>query len=168
MPILTEFQNSTITLLDYLYFHDIVALQTFSNEKSSFYEQLIHSLMLIAEKRQYEYLKAEHYQHLLLVGIDLNASYIDDPSKLNKVDNEKFIRALNEEVCWNVIEAGFCLDAFEQDLNELLDQYPLAEFSRDALYKLVSQVLFYQFDNITVCVFSRFIDRKLVVFQKVC
>ena len=120
---LTEFQISTITLLDYLYFHDIVALKTFSNEKSFFYKQLVHSLMLIVEKRQYEYLKAEHYQHLLLVGIDLNASYIDDPSKLKKVDNEKFIRALNEELCWNVIEAGFCLDAFEQDLNDLLDQY---------------------------------------------
>lgn len=159
---LTEFQISTITLLDYLYFHDIVALKTFSNEKSFFYKKLVHSLMLIVEKRQYEYLKAEHYQHLLLVGIDLNASYIDDPSKLKKVDNEKFIRALNEELCWNVIEAGFCLDAFEQDMNDLLDQYSLAELSRDVLYKLVSQVMFYQFDNITICVFQRFINQKFI------
>lgn len=166
MPVLTEFQTSTITLLDYLYFHDIVALQTFSNEKKSFYARLIHSLRSIAEKRQFEYLKAEHYQHLLLVGMDLNASYIDDPSKLKIVDNEKFVRALNEELCWNVIEAGFCLDAFEQDLNDLLDEYPLTELSRDVLYKLVGQVMCYQFDNITICVLTRLLDQRFLRLEK--
>lgn len=166
MPILTDFQNGTINLLDYLYFHDIVALQTFSNEKLFFYEQLVNSLLLIVEKKQYKNFRAEHYQHLLLVGIDLNALYIHDPSGLKKAENEEFIRDLNEELCCNVTKAGFCLDNFEQDLNYLLDHYPLVELSRDVLYKIVSQILSYQFDSITICVLSQLIDYKFFISGK--
>lgn len=170
MASLTDFQNSTITLLDYLYFHDIVALETFSDEKLSFYEQLVNSLLLIVEKRGYKNLRAEHYQHLLLVGIDLNASYIGDPSilpsTLNTADNEKIIKSLNDELCSNAINAGFCLDELEHDLYSLLDQYPLAELSRNVLYKIVGQILYYQFDNITVCVLSRLLDHEFITLGR--
>lgn len=166
MPKLTDFQISTITLLDYLYFHDIVALQTFSNEKLFFYQQLTNSLHLIIEKRQFKELSAQHYQHLLLVGIDLNASYIDEPPKAIKVDNEKFVQALSEELCLNIAKAGFCLTEFEQDLNDLLNQHHLSQLSRELLYKVVSQVMCYQFDNITVCVFSRLLDRGFLSLSK--
>ncbi len=165
MPTLTDFQISTITLLDYLYFHDIVALQTFSDEKNSFYQQLTLSLRLIVDKRHYKDLRAQHYQHLLLVGIDLLASY-DEPSKSMQVDNQQFTQALNDELCLNIAKAGFDLDEFEQDLNDVLEQYPLAQFSQEVLYKVVSQVMCYQFDNITVCVLSRLLDHGFLSLVK--
>ena len=165
MPTLTDFQISTITLLDYLYFHDIVALQTFSDEKNSFYQQLTLSLRLIVDKRHYKDLRAQHYQHLLLVGIDLIASY-DEPSKSMQVDNQQFTQALNDELCLNIAKAGFDLDEFEQDLNDVLEQYPLAQFSQEVLYKVVSQVMCYQFDNITVCVLSRLLDHGFLSLVK--
>ena len=40
MPKLTDIQINTIKLLDYLYFYDIVSLETFSDEKSDFYKRL--------------------------------------------------------------------------------------------------------------------------------
>ncbi len=106
MPTLTDFQISTITLLDYLYFHDLVALQTFSDEKNSFYQQLTLSLRLIVDKRHYKDLRAQHYQHLLLVGIDLIASY-DEPSKSMQVDNQQFTEALNDELLFEYSKSWF-------------------------------------------------------------
>ena len=38
MPKLNDFQNSTVRLLDYLYFHDVAAMQSFSTEKLSIYK----------------------------------------------------------------------------------------------------------------------------------
>ena len=120
-----EIQSSAIKILDYLYFYDIVAMETFSNEKLEFYEQLSQSLKLIVQKRQYEGLRAEHYKHLLLFGIDLDASYLDDPLESLVDDNERFIRTLNERLCSQVVMASFSLDEFEEDLNSLLDEYSI-------------------------------------------
>lgn len=121
-----EIQSSAIKILDYLYFYDIVAMETFSNKKLEFYEQLSQSLKLIVQKRQYEGLRAEHYKHLLLFGIDLDASYLDDPLESLVDDNERFIRTLNERLCSQVVMASFSLDEFEEDLNSLLDEYSIA------------------------------------------
>ncbi len=68
--------------------------------------------------------------------------------------------------CLNIAKAGFDLDEFEQDLNDVLEQYPLAQFSQDVLYKVVSQVMCYQFENITVCVLSRLLDHGFLSLVK--
>ena len=51
MPKLNDFQNSTVRLLDYLYFHDVAAMQSFSEEKSSIYSQLLAAIDLLAYRR---------------------------------------------------------------------------------------------------------------------
>lgn len=65
MPKLNDFQNSTVRLLDYLYFHDVVAMQGFSEEKSSIYSQLLAAIDLLAYRRSEGALIREHYKHLL-------------------------------------------------------------------------------------------------------
>ena len=161
-----EIQSSAIKILDYLYFYDIVAMETFSNKKLEFYEQLSQSLKLIVQKRQYEGLRAEHYKHLLLFGIDLDASYLDDPLESLVDDNERFIRTLNEKLCSQVVMASFSLDEFEEDLNSLLDEYSIALMDSALYYKIISQFLCYEFDNITIGVLIKFLDFNFLELTK--
>lgn len=161
-----DIQRSAIKILDYLYFYDIVAMETFSNKKFEFYEQLSQSLKIIIQKRQYEGLRAEHYKHLLLFGIDLNASYLDDPLESLVDGNERFIRVLNDKLCSQVVTASFSLDEFEEDLNSLLDDNPIALMDSALHYKIISQFLCYEFDNITIGVLVKFLDLKLLKLTK--
>ena len=75
MPKLNDFQNSTVRLLDYLYFHDVVAMQGFSEEKSSIYSQLLAAIDLLAYRRSEGALIREHYKHLLLIGVDFELTF---------------------------------------------------------------------------------------------
>jgi len=161
-----EIQSSAIKILDYLYFYDIVAMETFSNKKLEFYEQLSQSLKLIVQKRQYEGLRAEHYKHLLLFGIDLEASCLDDPLESLVDDNERFIRTLNEKLCSQIVMASFSLDEFEEDLNSLLDEYSIALMDSALYYKIISQFLCYEFDNITIGVLIKFLDFNFLELTK--
>ncbi|MHA3104200.1 hypothetical protein [Acinetobacter sp. ANC 3791] len=166
MPKLTEIQNSTIKLLDYLYFHDVLSLETFSDEKLEFYKKLTKSLHVILNRRKYKGLRAEHYKHLLLTGIDLNISYISSAQKTELIDSEEFIRAFKDEICSEVSKANFCLGDFDQDLQNLLDQHPIDQLSSALHYKIVSQVLSYDYDNIAIGVFSKFIDYQFLNTSK--
>ena len=75
MPKLNDFQNSTVRLLDYLYFHDVAAMQSFSEEKSSIYSQLLAAIDLLAYRRSEGALIGEHYKHLLLIGVDFELTF---------------------------------------------------------------------------------------------
>lgn len=75
MPKLNDFQNSTITLLDYLYFHDIMAMETFSDEKLNIYGKLEGVLEFISNKRTSGDFRIEHYKHLLVVGLDFELTF---------------------------------------------------------------------------------------------
>ena len=161
-----EIQISVIKLLDYLYFYDIVAMETFSEEKLEFYRDISYSLNLITQQRQYGGLRAEHYKHLLLCGIDLNVSNLRNPIESLVDDNESFIRALNEKLCSQVVKASFGLDEFEEDLNSLLDQYSIALMDSALYYKIVSQFLCYEFDNITIGVLIKFLDSDFLTLEK--
>ena len=161
-----EIQISAIKILDYLYFYDIVSMETFSNEKLEFYRQLSESLKLIIQKRQYEGLRAEHYKHLLLFGIDLDASCLEEPLESLVDGNESFIRALNEKLCSQVMTASFSLDEFEEDLHSLLDDYSIALMDSTLCYKIISQFLSYEFDNITIGVLIKFLDFKFLELTK--
>ena len=141
-------------------------METFSNETLEFYRQLSESLKLIIQKRQYEGLRAEHYKHLLLFGIDLDASCLEEPLESLVDGNESFIRALNEKLCSQVMTASFSLDEFEEDLHSLLDDYSIALMDSTLCYKIISQFLSYEFDNITIGVLIKFLDFKFLELTK--
>lgn len=166
MPKLTEIQTSTIKLLDYLYFYDVVSLETFSDEKLEFYENLNNAFHLIVYKRKYKGLRAEHYKHLLLAGIDLNISYSSDSIKMSGIDVKSFITAFNDEICLEANRANFSIDEFNQDLQSILDQYPKSRVSITIRYKIVSQFLSYEYDNITIGVLSKLIDVGILSVSK--
>lgn len=166
MPKLTDIQINTIKLLDYLYFYDIVSLETFSDEKSDFYKRLNDSFHLILATRKYRGLRAEHYKHLLLMGLDLNITYYSKSDKMQDNDVSNFISAFNHEIRVEVDRAGFPIDEFAQDLQNILDRQPIYPLSGNERYKIVSQFLSYEYDNIAIGVLGKLIDMGILKVSK--
>ena len=166
MPKLTDIQINTIKLLDYLYFYDIVSLETFSDEKSDFYKRLNDSFHLILATRKYKGLRAEHYKHLLLMGLDLNIAYYSKSDKMQENDVSNFISAFNDEIRLEVDKADFPIDEFAQDLQNILDRQPINPLSGNERYKIVSQFLSYEYDNIAIGVLGKLLDMGILKVSK--
>ena len=165
MPKLNDFQNSTVRLLDYLYFHDVVAMQGFSEEKSSIYSQLLAAIDLLAYRRSEGALIREHYKHLLLIGVDFELTF--GKGELIKDDiyfkmQEKYRAYLNQQIEL----LGFQIEHYKQDLNEVLIQIPIQSITSAAAFKIVSQVLYFEYDNITIGVLSKFLDFNFLTLAK--
>lgn len=164
MPKLNDFQNSTVRLLDYLYFHD-VAGQSFSEEKSSIYSQLLAAIDLLAYRRSEGALIGEHYKHLLLIGVDFELTF--GKGELIKDDiyfkmQEKYRAYLIQQIEL----LGFQIEHYKQDLNEVLIQIPIQSITSAAAFKIVSQVLYFEYDNITIGVLSKFLDFNFLTLAK--
>ena len=165
MPKLNDFQNSTVRLLDYLYFHDVAAMQSFSEEKSSIYSQLLAAIDLLAYRRSEGALIGEHYKHLLLIGVDFELTF--GKGELIKDDiyfkmQEKYRAYLNQQIEL----LGFQIEHYKQDLNEVLIQIPIQSITSAAAFKIVSQVLYFEYDNITIGVLSKFLDFNFLTLAK--
>ena len=165
MPKLNDFQNSTVRLLDYLYFHDVVAMQGFSEEKSSIYSQLLAAIDLLAYRRSEGALIREHYKHLLLIGVDFELTF--GKGELIKDDiyfkmQEKYRAYLIQQIEL----LGFQIEHYKQDLDEVLIQIPIQSITSAAAFKIVSQVLYFEYDNISIGVLSKFLDFNFLTLAK--
>lgn len=165
MPKLNDFQNSTVRLLDYLYFHDVVAMQGFSEEKSSIYSQLLAAIDLLAYRRSEGALIREHYKHLLLIGVDFELTF--GKGELIKDDiyfkmQEKYRAYLIQQIEL----LGFQIEHYKQDLDEVLIQIPIQSITSAAAFKIVSQVLYFEYDNVTIGVLSKFLDFNFLTLAK--
>lgn len=158
MAKVTEFQKGIVKILDYLYFHDVIALETLPKKNFQFYRELINFLKLKTVERGHTGLKAEYYKHLLLIGIDLNISQMSNSPELSSLNGQNYLERLNQQLCGDVRKANFCLINFERDLREILEKFNLYSIGYDLLFKFLSQILHYEFNNITVGVFVSFLD----------
>ena len=61
---------------------------------------------------------------------------------------------------------GFKIDHYKQDLNEILIQTPIQSITSAAAFKIVSQVLYFEYDNITIGVLSKFLDFNFLTLAK--
>lgn len=166
MPKLNDFQNSTITLLDYLYFHDIMAMETFSDEKLSIYGRLDGLLESISDKRTSGDLRIEHYKYLLVVGLDFELTFRVDRDIVKGNEYDQMKENYRIYLTQKIEQAGFNLDEYEQDLEELLARTPIGSISDAAAFKIVSQMLYFEYDNITIGVFSKLLDDGIFTAAK--
>lgn len=166
MPKLNDFQNSTITLLDYLYFHDVVAMETFSDEKLNVYGKLDALLESIAHKRANGDLRVEHYKHLLIVGLDFELTFTLDKGIVKGNEYDQMKRNYRTYLTQQIEQVDFNLDEYEQDLEAILARIPINTISADVALKIVSQMLYYEYDNITIGVFSKFLEHGFLVSAK--
>lgn len=164
MSKLTDVQKSIITVLDYVYFHDIVSMETFSQEKLDFYRKLLGSLKQITLNRGYADFKAELYKHMLLCGIEIYASDIRSESK--GVSYNSFESNLRMELEKALEEAKFDFKHYSEDLENLIEKYRLNQIDYSLIYKLVSQILCYEFDSIALVVFVKFLNCKFLTTTK--
>lgn len=158
MPSLTDFQNSTIKILDYLYFQDIVSIQSFTGEKLKLYNKLVAFLDMIACGRGLDGYKFEHYKHLLLCSMDSNILQLEGLNELVVQDTKNIVTLLSARIEREIVDAGFNLHDFWSDIKFLLTLYPVNKMSNAVRYKIVNQVLNYEYDNLTEAVFSKFMD----------
>lgn len=61
---------------------------------------------------------------------------------------------------------GFQIDHYKQDLNEILIQTPIQSITSAAAFKIVSQVLYFEYDNISIGVLSKFLDFNFLTLAK--
>jgi len=85
MPKLNEVQNNALEVVDYLYFYDIVALETFNEEKKEVYSCLLNSIEHILSYRNLSSKQYEIYKHYLLCGVEIYTTQHSN-IKIGKVD----------------------------------------------------------------------------------
>jgi hypothetical protein len=165
MPKLNDFQNSTVRLLDYLYFHDVAAMQSFSTEKLSIYSKLLATIDSLAYRRSEGMLIREHYKHLLLIGVDFELAF----GKGELIENDIYVQMQEKYRAYliqQIESVGFKMDHYKQDLNEILIQNPIQLITSAAAFKIVSQVLYFEYDNISIGVLSKFLDFNFLTLAK--
>lgn len=166
MPKLNDFQKSTITLLDYLYFHDIVAMETFSDEKLNVYGKIDALLESIAHNRTNGDLRIEHYKHLLIVGLDFELTFTLDKDIVKGDEYDQMKTNYRTYIVKKIEQVDFNLDEYEQDLEAILAQIPINTLSAEVALKIVSQMLYYEYDNIAIGVFNKFLEHGFLVSAK--
>lgn len=166
MPKLNDFQKSTIALLDYLYFHDIVAMETFSDEKLNVYGKLDALLQCLAHNRTNGDLRIEHYKHLLIVGLDFELTFTLDKDIVKGDEYDQMKTNYRTYLVQQIEQLDFNLDEYEEDLEAILARIPINMLSAEVALKIVSQMLYYEYDNITIGVFSKFLEHGFLVSTK--
>ncbi|MGS0707701.1 hypothetical protein ACVBEE_14560 [Acinetobacter sp. ANC 3781] len=136
-------------------------MSTFSDEKNAFYPDLLGTIDYINSARNHHGIKAEIYQHFILCGIEILANYSQSYEEFNiKLD---FI--LNELI-YEVVNNGFLKDEFISDLSELNLEYKLSTREREVVYKLVAQILYFDFDSTAFSSFHKFLVMGILKSDK--
>ena len=160
MPKLTDLQNSTITLLDYLYFHDILSMETFSQDKLDFYRKILGLINQINQQRGYTSERAELYKHYLLCGLELTSLVVTKNKSPFFTDSSK--ARLEGEIGNQLKKANFDINEYSKDLDKLVHDCEIKEANFALIYKLVSQVLCYEYDNISIVFLINMLDNNIL------
>lgn len=155
MPKKNSKQLNALTILDYLYFYDIVNLQTYTNEKGDFYKYILSNIELISKKRGFKDEKYEAYKHFLLCYLEVENS----PVISCDLEGKEKVQTILEDLLQYIERNKFSKKDFIFDVKKLvLDcNYYLNTPRKYMYHNLVSQMLFYEYDSITTGVFLKFI-----------
>ncbi|MBP6151859.1 MULTISPECIES: hypothetical protein [unclassified Acinetobacter] len=161
MPRRTDHEDIAINILDYLFFHDIASMSTFSDAKNIFYPDFLGTLEYINSARSHHGIKAEIYQHFILCGVELLTNYSQPVGEL-RIRVDCALKELTSEV----VKHGFLADEFISDLNGLNNEYQFYDLSKELTYKLVAQCLYFDFDSTSFLVFFKFLNMKILKSDK--
>lgn len=165
MPKLNDVQNTAIEIVDYLYFYDIVALQTFTEEKKYFYDQLDKLIDGVLEEKHLTGRKAEIYKHYLLCGMEIVSSFDenrewqipeltlnerqqgevqDQMYKKNVIIPLRHLKERLKESCR--IEGDFIKEVYD-----LIKLSQIDKASHSVCHKLVAQILWFGTEHGITC-----------------
>lgn len=165
MPKLNDFQNRALEIVDFLYFYDIVALQTFTEEKKYFYDQLDKLIDELLEEKQLTGQKAEIYKHYLLCGMEIVSSFdlnrewqIPELTLNERQQGEIQDQMYKQNVMiplWYLKELLKKSGRFEGDFVEevytLIELSQIAKASHSVCHKLVAQMLWFSAEHGITC-----------------
>lgn len=158
MPSPTENQNRAISLMDFLYFHDLASLSTFSVPKNEFLLKLKKSVDDLTFARGHRDRDFCVYKHFILCSIEILAG-TPQPSEVN--DYDELVMAadtLLEKVEFDVKKYGFSVEEFCADIKALDEIYYFSTVDKVLVYKLVAQYLYFEYDLSSIAVFNKFLE----------
>lgn len=177
MPSLNEVQHTALEVVDYLYFYDIVAAETFNEEKKAVYSRLLNAIEHILLRRNFSSRQYEMYKHYLLCGVEVVTTQYTN-IKIGKVDESltepqkhEAYRKINQQRLGIVFQAlvqevhanGLDTEYFNQDIVTLIDLSLINEASHSVSFRLVSQVLWTEFaGSIATYIYRKFVKLNIL------
>lgn len=158
MPKLTDTQKAVLNIMDFLFIQDVESIASFDQVKNELNADVLSKIDYINSLRGDYGKKAELYKHYLLCSLELmlNLPFKDkdsiDEENLNKT---KFIL---DEIIDGLLKNSFYEDEFLDDINGLFKYCESLRLDERAVYKLVRQVLYFDYDNVSIVAYKRFLD----------
>lgn len=177
MPKLNEVQNNALEVVDYLYFYDIVAVETFNEEKKATYSRLLNAIDYILSDRNLSSIQYEIYKHYLLCGVEV---YITQHSniKIGKVDkvltqqqkdeaykeiSQQRMDIIFEALIQELNDRGLGTEHYWQDILKIFYSSKISNASISFGFRLVSQVLWSEFEgSIAANVYRKFVGLNIL------
>lgn len=158
MPKLTDTQNAVLNIMDYLFIQDVESLASFNKAKSSFNTDLLSIIDRINSVRGNEGKIAELYKHYVLCGIEMKLNLpfeIEDSFDQEKVDKANFI---SNQIIDKFAQYDFREDEFLDDMDNLFNHFEELRLDKGTIYKVVRQCLYFDYDNVSIVAYKRFIE----------
>jgi hypothetical protein len=155
MAILSRIQKTALEVVDFLYFYDLAALATFTEEKKEVYGRLNNVIDDLISHKKFFNEKAEIYRHFLLCGVEiiatknLNFSSLEVDGQIYQVippaESENFnkqrFNIASQAIYKEVHKSGYDLTEFIKDIYYVEAITKLRDRSHDVCFRLVFQVL---------------------------
>lgn len=162
-----ETRLSSLNIVDYIYIHDIVFLNSITEEKQKLYLDFLGEISDINFERNYYGKDAELYKHLLLCSIEIIIStrqeYTDGEASL---DTNDYSAIFLEKILNLAIKYDFNNVSFLADVFRLRDKFELMKLESYYGYKLVGQCLYIEYKNISIEVLKVFLNLEIVNVKK--
>lgn len=166
MPTLTDTQNAVLNIMDYLFIQDVESLASFNEAKNSFNKDILSIIDRINSARSNNGKTAELYKHYVLCSLEvmLNLPFeIEGLIDEEQLDKSKFVL---DKIINGVLENDFYEDEFQDDLNNLFKYFEGLRQDKGTIYKLVRQSLYFEYYNVAIVAYKKFIDLEILNTQQ--
>ncbi|WP_141729272.1 hypothetical protein, partial [Acinetobacter qingfengensis] len=165
-----ETRKCALSILDYVYFHEIAFEMSARHQKDSIYFDLLQKIAKINLARGYEKEKAELYKHFLLCGVEIKAAIPIIPTVIGDCafDNDvQMFKHLLKQIIIQFKKFDFSIDDFLQDLNLLTIRWNVENIKSSLLHKLVGQCLYYEYNGfVTLEILRIFLKNNTLNIKK--
>lgn len=162
MPRLSNAENTALNIVDYLFFHDVASVSNYSAPKHNFYNELGKVLNNIILAKPYIGRRGQLYRHFLLCGLEIMASsHVQASNEIFAKDLQQTL-PITQQLLEQVEEQGFDRAEFNRDLYKLEQDFKIEQLDKSLSYKLVAQFLWWEYDFISLAVFAKFLDLKIL------
>ncbi|MDM1020440.1 hypothetical protein QSV37_09010 [Acinetobacter sp. VNK23] len=166
MPRITDTQTAVLNIMDYLFIQDVESLASFNDAKNTFNADLSAIIKRINSVRRNEGKIAQLYKHYVLCGLEmmLNLPFeIEDPIEQEQLDKSNYVL---DRIIYNVLLNDFYDDEFLDDMKNLFNHFQELRLDKGMIFKVVRQSLYFDYDNVSIVAYKRFIDLGILTTEQ--